>query len=222
MMSADSEMIGIMMVNAGGSGQSVAPFGGINRRLATNPISIAIPTGKKEHIVLDIATSGISEGKLRAIHRKGEKVPEGFLIDYNGNPTTDPNDFCGPPEGALLPFGGIAGHKGFGLGLCIDILAGGLSTAGCCRADAPKEPLSDGVLIIVINIQQFTPLDIFYDRIIQLIEYVKSSPEAFGFDEVLVPGELEFREREKRLNNGILIDETIWSQIKGIIEELGI
>ena len=220
MMAADEEMIGMMMVNAGGGGQTVAPFGGIARRLATNPISIAVPTGKTNPIVLDIATSVAPEGKIRAMRNRGEQVKEGWIIDHNGRPTTNPNDFYRPPKGALLPLGGAAGHKGFGLGFIIDILAGGLSGAGCSKKNA--EPPGDGILIIVIDIQRFTPLDAFLDSVVELVEYVKSSPTAPGFDEILVPGEPEFRERKKRLKSGIFIDETTWRQIKEIIEELGI
>ena len=232
MMAADEELIGMMMVNAGGGGQTVAPFGGTARRLATNPISIAVPsprggrervgTGKANPIVLDIATSVAPEGKIRAIRNRGEQVPEGWIVDHKGRSTTNPDDFYGPPPGALLPLGGAAGHKGFGLGFIIDILAGGLSGAGCSRADTPQEPSSDGALVVVIDIQKFTPLDDFYSRVAQLVAHVKSSPTAPGFDEIVVPGEPESREREKRLRTGIFVDETVWRQIRGIMEERGI
>jgi uncharacterized oxidoreductase len=222
MMAADEGMIGMMMVNAGGCGQTVAPFGGIARRLATNPISIAIPTGREEHIVLDIATSVASEGKIRAMRNRGERVPKGWIIDHMGRPTTDPNDFYGPPPGALLPLGGIVGYKGFGLGLIVDILAGGLSGAGCSRADAPQNPEGDGILMIVIDIQRFTPPDEFYDRVLKLIRYVKSSPTISNFDEILIPGEIESRERKRRSEEGIFIDEVTWRQIQEIIDEQGI
>jgi uncharacterized oxidoreductase len=222
MMAADKGMIGLMVVNAGGSGKIVAPFGGIAGRLATNPISVAIPTGRGDHIVLDMATSAVSEGKIRVKKNRGEQVPEGWVTDHQGHPATDLGDFYGPSPMALLPLGGIVGYKGFGLGFVIDILAGGLSGAGCGRADAPPRPRGNGILSIVIDIRRFTTLDLFYQRVTELIDYVKSSPLAPGFDKILVPGEPEVLERERRLRDGIVVDEGTWGQIREILEELGL
>ena len=221
-MAADEGLIGMMMVNAGGCGQWVAPFGGIAKRIGTNPISIGVPTGTGDPIVVDIATSTAPEGKIRALHNKGEKVPDGLIIDHQGQPATNTSDFYGPPAGALLPLGGALGYKGTGLGLIVDIMAGGISGIGCCRPDAPQEPDSDGVFLIAIDIQQFTPLEEFYPRVTQLIEHVKSSPPAPGCSEVLVPGEPEARQKKHRTEHGIAVDETTWSQIQEITNQLGV
>jgi uncharacterized oxidoreductase len=221
-MAADEGLIGMMMVNAGGCGQWVAPFGGIAKRIGTNPISIGVPTGAGDPIVVDIATSTAPEGKIRALHNKGEKVPEGLIIDHEGRSATNTADFYGPPAGALLPLGGALGYKGFGLGLIVDIMAGGISGIGCCRPGAPQEPDSDGVFMIAIDIGQFTPLDEFYPRVTQLIEHVKSSPPAPGFSEVLVPGEPEARQKKHRTEHGIAVDNTTWSQIQEIADTLGV
>lgn len=222
MMAADEGMIGVMVANAGGSGKIVAPFGGVAGRLATNPISVALPTGRGEHIVLDMATSAVSEGKIRVKKNRGEQVPEGWIIDHQGRSASDLGDFYGPLPMALLPLGGVVGYKGFGLGFVIDILAGGLSGAGCGRTDAPPRPRGNGILILVIDIQRFAPMDAFYQHVTGLIDYVKSSPLAPGFDEIQVPGEPEVRERGKRLKDGIVIDEGTWGQIREILEELGL
>ncbi len=221
-MAADEGLIGMMMVNAGGCGQWVAPFGGIAKRIGTNPISIGVPTGEGDPIVVDIATSTAPEGKIRALHNRGAEVPEGFIIDHQGQPATNAADFYGPPAGALLPLGGALGYKGFGLGLIVDIMAGGISGIGCCRPGAPQEPDSDGVFMIAIDIGQFTPLEEFYPRVTQLIEHVKSSPPAPGFSEVLVPGEPEARQKKHRTVHGIAVDETTWSQIQEIADKLGV
>jgi uncharacterized oxidoreductase len=221
-MAVDRGMSGMMMVNAGGEGQSVAPFGGIQRRLATNPISCAIPTGAGQHIVLDMATSIAPEGKIRQIQNRGDPVPEGWMLDSQGRPTTDVGDFYGTPPGALLPLGGSVGHKGFGLALMVDILAGALSTAGCCRADLPEKPRGDGILAMAINISQFTPLDEFYQHVGGLVDHVKSSATAPGFDEILFPGEPEHRRTAHRLKQGIPLDESTWHQIREIADELGV
>ena len=118
--------------------------------------------------------------------------------------------------------GGALGYKGTGLGLIVDIMAGGISGIGCCRPDAPQEPDSDGVFMIAIDIQQFTPLEEFYPRVTELIDHVKSSPPAPGFSEVLVPGEPESRQKQHRTEHGISVDATTWSQIQEIADTLNI
>jgi uncharacterized oxidoreductase len=221
-MALERGMIGVVMVNGGGSGQHVCPFGGIDNRLSTNPICFAVPGGERGDVVLDIATSVVPEGRIRQLRNSGEAASEGWIIDSEGNSTTDPADFYGPPKGAILPLGGAAGHKGFGLSLIVDLLAGGLSTAGCCRADAPDEPAGDGVLTMVIDVSSFTPLEDYEKSVNELVDYVKSSKPAPGFREVLVPGEPESRAREKRLKEGISIDDETWSQIRKTAVQLGV
>lgn len=220
-MAADAGMIGMLTVNAGGAGELVAPFGGVAPRLATNPISIAVPSPNgSPPLVLDIATSVAPEGKLRAYRQRGERVPDGWIIDHAGRPTNDPKDFYGPPPGALLPLGGPAGHKGYGLALMFDILAGGLSGAGCSRPN--PQPTGDGLFLMAIDVRQFSPLDEFRARVAELIEHMKTSPPAPGFQEVMVPGEYEHRQEEKRRREGIVIDETTWVEIQAIAVELGV
>jgi uncharacterized oxidoreductase len=219
LMAAECEMIAMMMVNGHGGDQSVAPFGGIARRLGTNPIAVAIPT-KGEPFVLDITTSAVAGGKLRVKKARKEKLPEGWLIDSEGNPTTDPEVYFTEPPGALLPLGGALGHKGYGLSLVVDILAGALSEAGCSRANAPR--LGNGIWACVINIESFTPIDEFKHRVQLLLEYVKSSPTAPGFNEIVIPGEQSFRERRKRLKEGIFIEDETWQQIMETRRSLGL
>jgi hydroxycarboxylate dehydrogenase B len=219
-LAADAGMIGIVMVNAGGGGQSVVPFGGSARRLATNPFSIAAPTSGEFPLVLDIATSMAPEGKIRDHALRGAKLPEGWIVDSQGRPSSDPNDFYGPPAGSILPLGGPAGYKGFGLALMIDVLAGALSGAGCCRNE--KVPARDGVLLIAIDVEQFSDRVAFYEQVGELISYVKSCPPAPGVPEIFVPGEVEFREAARRRESGIKIDDHIWEQIQAIASRLGV
>src|SRR5262245_14482321 len=182
-------MAGLMMVNSGGAGQWVAPFGGTAGRLATNPLSLAVPTASDDPLVLDMATSVAPEGKVRALLTAGSLIPTGWVMDHAGRPTTNPADLYGPPRGALLPFGG---HKGFGLSMLIDALAGGLSGAGCCvDLHAPLQGRTDGVLLLALDISAFCPVALFQAVISQLIQHVKSSPPEKGVTEVLVPGEGE-------------------------------
>jgi hydroxycarboxylate dehydrogenase B len=217
---ARRRMAGLMMVNSGGCGQWVAPFGGTAGRLATNPLSIAVPAEAGDPLVLDIATSVAPEGKIRTKLSAGRPVPEGWLIDPHGRPTTNPADLYGPPRGALLPFGG---HKGFGLSMLVDALAGGLSSAGCCTdANMPMAGRTDGVLMVAINVAAFCPPAEFLQSVQRLIAHVKSAPPAPGIAEVLVPGELEGRMRTQRLRDGIPVAETTWKLVQEAATRLNI
>jgi len=210
-LAAYQEMVGIVMVNAGGGGQSVAPYGGIQRRLATNPISIAAPPTDPFPVILDIASSVAPEGKIRDFLQRSEGVPEGWILDSQGNSSTNPQDFYGPPQGALLPFGGQVGYKGFGLGVMIDILAGALSGAGCCSEEFV--PAREGVLCLALDVSKFTSLTAFHQHVLRLIEHVKSCPPRPGFEEVFMPGEREHRMRKKLLKDGLSIPEDLWNQL---------
>lgn len=219
-MATEKDMIGIIMVNNHGAAQYMPPWGGIARRLSPNPLSIGIPSGGPDPVLLDITTAVVAEGKVRVKLNRGEKLPEGWIIDAEGRPTTDPKDLYGPPPGAILPFGGIAGHKGYGLGFIVDVLAGALSGAGCSRPDAPR--FGNAVFITVINIEDFVPIDEFKKHVDGLIEYVKSSPKMPGVPEIFFPGEVEARERRKRLESGIFVEDETWSQIVKSAHELNV
>ena len=130
----ENGMIGMIMINNHGTGQLMTPWGGTARRLSPSPMSIGLPTGSADPVVLDISMSVMAEGKVRVKRNRGEKLQEGAIIDAEGNPSTEPKDLYGPPQGAILPFGGIVGYKGYGLGFVVDVLAGALSGAGCSRA----------------------------------------------------------------------------------------
>jgi uncharacterized oxidoreductase len=205
-------MAAMMMVNSGGCGQWVAPFGGILGRLSTNPISIAVPSDGDEPVVLDMATSVAPEGKVRAAQVAGRMLPTGWVIDREGQPSTDPAALYGPPSGALLPFGF---HKGSGLGLLVDALAGGLSGGNCCvDANAPKASKTDGVFIVAVKVAAFQELGGFRENIGRLVRHVKSSPPSEGVTEVLVAGELEARNRRRRSLEGIPVEPATWQAIQ--------
>ena len=207
-MAADKGLAAVMFVNTHGGGKLVAPWGGRERRLAANPISIAIPRQNTTPIVVDISTSAIAEGKVRGMFNRKEPVPPGNIMDADGLPTTDPAKFYGPPQGALFPFGG---HKGFGLGLVADILAGALSGGGCSRKDANR--VGNTFLTFVLDVDRLRGNDAFYADVEQLVEYVKSSALAPGSKGILIPGEPETNEEMRRSKEGISVDEETWRQI---------
>ena len=215
---AEQNMIGLITVNNHGPGQCMAAWGGIGRRLSPNPMAIGLPTGADDPVLLDITTAVVAEGKVRVRLNRGEELPEGCIIDAEGNPSTDPKDYYA--GGAILPFGGVVGHKGYGLGFILDILAGALSGAGCSRADAGR--FGNAVFILVINIENFITIEEFKAHVDGLIEYVKSSPRMPGIDEILFPGEIEAKERKNRLENGIFIEDETWGQITKAADELGV
>lgn len=220
LMAANAGFAAMAMVNAGGGGQSVAPFGGLARRLATNPFSIATPSGNSHPLVLDIATSVAPEGKVRDYKLKKKTLPDGWIIDSKGKPSNDPNDFYNEPGGALLPFGGLAGYKGFGLGFMVDVLAGALSGAGCCRAGVtdPK----DGLFLIVIDVEKFCAREEFYAHVQGLMEHVHSCPVAPGHKRVYIPGEIEHLAELNRHEEGIFIDDSTWGEICNTMTGLGL
>ncbi|GIX49079.1 MAG: dehydrogenase [Candidatus Tectimicrobiota bacterium] len=215
------EMIAMVMVNGHGKGHLVAPYGGAEGRLVTNPIAVGIPTAQGEPLLLDVATSVVAEGKVRVKRNRGEPVPEGWLVDANGLPTTDPMALYSSPRGAILPLGGlIAGHKGFGLALVVEVLSGALSRAGCAHPEATRN--GNGVFMLVLNIAAFTPVATFKQEVAQLAAYVKSARLMQGFSEILLPGEPEARTRERRAAEGIPVDDETWRQIVAAAKEFGV
>jgi hydroxycarboxylate dehydrogenase B len=215
-------MVGMAVINNGGTqaAEKVAPWGGIDPKLAANPIAWAAPSGHEWPIVVDMTTSVIPEGKVRLANYKGQKLPEGCFVDADGDPSTDPKAFYGPPQGALLPLGGGAGHKGYGLNLMTELLGGCLSGTGC--VGERQEQGSSGLFFQAFNIENFVPYDRFVDRVVKLESWIKSSRRARGVDEILIPGEAAHRELGRRLRDGIPLDDAVWEEIRRIARELGI
>lgn len=219
-LAAAENMIGLVMVNGGGSGQWVAPFGGRRRRLGTNPIAIGAPSETGCPIVLDMGTSIVPEGKIRHQFQKGEQVPDGWLIDHEGIPTNDPRKFYSDPPGAILPLGGPAGHKGYALAFLVDLMAGALSGAGCCRPGGNDTIARGGIIMMAIDIARFTTHDAFHMQVSRLVDYMKVCPPAPGFEEVLVPGELEFKQRQHRMRHGIDVADPVWEDLNALLDGL--
>jgi hydroxycarboxylate dehydrogenase B len=207
---ASAGFAAMMAVNAPGPG-GVAPFGGIERKLGTNPISMAAP-GAGGNIVLDMTTSATAEGKLRVAHQKGELVAEGMLIDGLGKASTNPGDYYNKPYGSILPLGGpLLGHKGYGLSVMIDVFCGMLSGSGVCRTDLPRG--ANGVWLYLLDIEHFVPRA-DYDCLVQTYTaYLKNTKRMEGIDEILLPGEIEVRRRQQREVEGVPIPDETWRQL---------
>jgi len=216
-MAADEGLIALATCNSPIHGHFVVPWGGREGRLATNPIAYAVPTGG-EPIVADFSTSVAPEGKIRFYRNEGQPVPDGWILDAEGRSTNDPNAFYGPPRGGILPLGGAAGHKGFALGLLVEILGSGLAGISCRSPDT----VGNGVCVIVIDPSAFCPLKEFRRLMDETVAYLKSSPPAPGFTEVLAPGELEFRTLRQRQREGFPIDATTLAEMRRHGKRLGV
>ena len=199
--------LSLHFVNTTGAGILVAPFGGINRRLSANPIAAGIPVANSPPLILDISACTLAEGKIRVALNKGVPVPENCIIDAQGMPTTDAHVFYADPPGAILP---IAGHKGYGLAVLCEILAGALAGGGCSNP-ANANRIVNGMLTIVLDVPRFQGEDAFRMEIQRLVAWVKSSAKATPDGEIMMPGEIEERTKAQRLQDGIDIDATTWS-----------
>jgi len=205
-------------VNGHGYGRNVAPPGGIDGRIGTNPLCFGAPTSAAP-VVLDIGTSVAAEGKVRVAYNKGTRVPEGWLIDPAGKPTTDPGVLYREPRGTILPLGGAQAYKGFGIGLLLDMLAGGLSGAPCSR---PEHPATSGnaVLFVAFDIAAFAGAEHFLHEVSDLTAAIRTCPKAEGVSEIMVPGDPERKEKARRQSAGIPLDDGTWKQLSDLAVEL--
>lgn len=214
---AEEDCIGIIMLNGGA--RFTAPFGGVARRLPPNPIAISVPVAGGAPMMLDITTSVAAGGKVDVQRARNKPLPEGWLIDAQGNSVTDPNLFRNG-DVAMLPFGGPVGYKGYGLAMMIDAIAGGLSWAGC-STDSPTRGGS-GYLALAIKIESFIDPDEFKQETRKLVDWVKSSPTMPGFDKIYVPGEIEDEMRQRREANGIDIEDATWDELVATAQDLNV
>jgi uncharacterized oxidoreductase len=218
MMASKAGMIGMITCDSGRSPKSVAPFGGREARLGTNPLSVSFPSDLEGPIFLDMATSAVAAGKISVKRNRGEAAPLGWIIDKAGNPTTNVNDFYN--GGALLPMGGDQAHKGYVLSFMVETLSGILTSLGF--GIDPQGRHNDGTFIAVFNVSAFRPLEAFKQDMAEFVAYLKETPPAAGFSEVLYPGELEHRTIQQRRRDGIFVEDETWRQLRAIQEEYGL
>jgi uncharacterized oxidoreductase len=213
-LAAAAGQVSLHFLNTSGA-QRVAPFGGSDRRLSTNPITIGVPIAGGDPIIVDMTTSMAAEGKLMVAVNRGESVPEGWIIDKDGRATTDPRDFY--EGGALLT---IAAHKGSALSIATDLLAGAISTG---RSSDPADTiLRNNMLSIYIAPKVYDAEDAVATEAARFVAWVKASPPAKDGASVLLPGEIERTTRTKRLADGIPIDDTTWAELVSAAASVGI
>ncbi|MEO3749975.1 Ldh family oxidoreductase [Streptomyces sp. B6B3] len=207
---ADRGLVAVALSNAD---PTVAPHGGRERRLGTNPMSWALPRAEgRPPVVMDWATAAVAEGKLNVARTNGRSVAPGLLLDSAGAPSTRPADFYA--GGALLPFGG---HKGYALSVVIEITGGLLSHTGI--SSLPGYEGGFGTVLIGVRIDAFVPLAEFRDQTESFCAELARTPLAEGHHEVLVPGEPEARTRAHRLAHGIPLPLPTWGELTELVEQ---
>ena len=198
-MARKSDVIGLLFADCL---PRITPEGGTEAVLGTNPIAVGIPSNTVP-ILFDMSTAAITNGDLLVAMREGTEIAEGIAFSPEGAPTTDADAAL---KGSVRPFGG---HKGFGLALITQILAGALVNA----ATIPPPGANYGLLIIVIDPTSFVPLTQFKTEVDKLVTRIKENRRETGVTEILVPGERAYRRREAHLADGIHLDDTLFSQL---------
>ena len=217
---AAAGLLSLHFVNTTGFGIQVAPFGGSDRRLSVNPIALGAPRPGKEPLIHDMSTGTIAAGKIRVARNKGELLPEGAIIDNRGRPTRDPEAFFTDPPAALTT---AAGHKGYGLALFVEVLAGALTGGGSGHPDNPSadRPINN-LLSILIDPERMAGAEALATDLERLLAYVTASPPAKPGGEVLLPGDLERRTKAERLARGIPLDPNTLDQLCGAARAVGV
>jgi uncharacterized oxidoreductase len=218
LMAARAGMIGLITCDSGRAPKSVVPYGGRQARLGTNPLSIALPSDLEAPIFLDMATSAVAAGKIAVRRNRREPAPLGWIVDKDGNPTTNVEAFYS--GGAILPMGGDQAHKGYGLSFMVETLSGILTGLGF--GIDPQGRHNDGTFLAVFDVNAFRPLEDFKRDMAAFVAYLKETPPAAGFDEVLYPGELEYRTAQQRQRDGIYVEDETWHQLMALQHEYGL
>ncbi|HEY8476249.1 MAG TPA: Ldh family oxidoreductase, partial [Chloroflexota bacterium] len=218
MLASAAGMVGIAMTN----GEALmAPWGGVTPYLSTNPIAFAVPGGREGDVVLDFATSVSAAGRILLAHKRGERIPLGWITDRRGRPTDDPEVLL-RGEALMVPMGG---HKGYGLALMIDVLSGLLGGAafgphvGAMYWDFSK-PQNVGHLFGALDVGRFVPLDVFRARLDQMVREVRACERADGVERIAVPGEIEAETQARREREGVPLPTWMTADLVALGEEV--
>ena len=214
LMACHEKMIGIASTNAF---PTMAPWGGLEKLVGNNPLAIGVPYEGGTPFVLDMAMSVSSRGRIRNIAERKEKIPQGWALDSEGKPTTDPLEGL---KGFVLPIGS---YKGYGLAVAMDILSGvltggGFSTGIKSLIQQWKEPQHIGHFFMAIDPKRFMSWEIFSDRMKQICEWLRSAPRMDAEKPIFIPGEPEAQMELVRRTNGIPFDAKVSETMKGLTQ----
>lgn len=218
-MALQHDMVG--MYFAVGNANHLPPWGGLDMLLSTNPIAVAVPAGREPPVVLDMATTVAAYGKVKAKAQRGESMPEGWMIDREGKPLTDPRR---AEEGFLMPIGG---YKGYGLAMIVGLLAGTLNGAamGSEVIDFNKDHTSvtnTGQAIVAIDPDAFGDLDAFKARVDKLVRELRASERMPGVDRIWMPGEQSHAKRLENEREGLALPPALRAQLDAFARDNGI
>jgi L-2-hydroxycarboxylate dehydrogenase (NAD+) len=218
-MPLEHDMVGLYL--AVGNANHLPPWGGLDMLLSTNPIAVAVPAGEEPAIVLDMATTVAAYGKVKTKAQRGEMMPEGWMMDREGRPLTDPQRAS---EGFLLPIGG---YKGYGLALVIGLLGGTLNGAAMGKdvVDFNADDTSvtnTGHVIVAFNVEAFRPVAEFKRQVDTLIRDIRGSKRLPGVDRIRLPGEGSHAARAERAKNGIPLPAPLLASLNELASQLGI
>lgn len=209
-------LLGLAIVN--GIGKYVAPHGGRSRMLSTNPIAFSVPVPGGRPILVDFATSVVAEGKVRVARNKGVKIAHGWALDSNGVSTDDPNALYA--GGSLLPLGSpLAGHKGYGLSIMAEIVAGILSGSGVAALETQR---GNGCFFLALDFGVFRDREAFLDDVRRFIDALRAAPPLPGVPRVLVPGDPEVAAEAQRLRDGVELDDATWQLVTEAARSVGV
>jgi LDH2 family malate/lactate/ureidoglycolate dehydrogenase len=215
-MAVEQGMIGMATASVGSAVTTL--YGGMKPITGTNPMAFGIPARGGRHIILDFATASMSMGEIQRRVAKKENIPGGVMLDGHGNPTTDFKSFRGPPRGVFLPFGG---YKGSGLALITEILGGLLSGNGMGKQYWDNRGHGvNGLFLQAVAVEEFQDLETFYDKLDELIAFIKSTPRAPGFSEIVLPGESGRKREAHNQQHGVEIDDHTWSALTQLAAQL--
>ena len=190
--------------------------------LGNNPFSYAVPAGEYHSVFLDIAMSTVASLKVIQAQKDGRSVPDTWIIDKDGLPTTDPSKY--PNEGAVQP---MAAHKGYGLAVMVELLTGVLS-GGAVMKEVPswlfnrEEKNSVSHFFITIDVSKFMPFDMFTGRVESMVDYLHNVPKAVGSDKVYYPGEIEWNKKAAAFEQGLTLTPDVVASLEGLSEESNI
>jgi LDH2 family malate/lactate/ureidoglycolate dehydrogenase len=228
---AAAGLIAMLTVGAAGPGVGgMVLFGGRQRFFGANPWTMAFPVEGAAPVLLDASSSTVAEGKVRLARARGEPLPPGCIIDREGRPSTDPEDFYA--GGALSPLGGdVAGHKGYGLAMA-SALIGSLAMiddpdytligASVLQETGDRRGQAAGVFLLVLDPARFGDAAAYQAQVRATVDAAKRVPPAPGVGEVLVPGEPEARSRAQRERAGIVLPAATWQELATVGARFGI
>ncbi len=225
-MASKEGMIGISLTN---TAPLVVPTFSKEALLGTNPIAFAFPMSKGRTLLVDMATSVVPRGKLEVRARLGKTIPEGWAVDETGRVTRDPHrvllNVREKRGGGLLPLGGegetFGGHKGYGLGVIVEILTAGLSL-GSFSYETYTNAGRISHLFAAVDISLFGDPKEIEEHVHELVKRLKSAEKAEGAERIYIHGEKEYERREESLKVGVEIDEPTVESLRKLADEIGI